>query len=73
MGWLAEWSLDVSCLGALCLGEGMQMEREVPEVMVMGQERPSGYSKQGRMSTAGGKERAAVAAVDAGETAACQG
>lgn len=68
------WSLDVSYLGALCLGEGTEteMEREVPEVMAMGQGRPSGHLSQDRMSTAGGKERAAVAG-DAGETAACPG
>lgn len=72
VGWQGVWSLDVSYLGALCLGEGTEMEREVPEVMVMGQGRPSGHLSQDRMSTAGGKERAAVAG-DAGETAACPG
>lgn len=66
------WSLDVNYLGALCLGEGTEMEREVPEVMAMGQGRPAGHLGQGRKSTAGGKEWAAVAG-DAGETAACPG
>lgn len=72
VGWQGVWSLDVSYLGALCQGEGMDMERKVPEVMVMvmGQGRASGRWSQGRMSTAGGKERPAAAG-DAGETAAC--
>lgn len=71
-GCLGVWTLDVSYLGALCLSEGTEMEREVPVVMVMGQGKPSGHLSQGRMSSAGGKERAAAAG-DAGETAACPG
>lgn len=63
------WILDVNYLGALCLGEGTEMETKVPEVTAMGQGRPSRILRRGRMSTAGGKERAAVA----GETAACPG
>lgn len=55
------WSFD-----AIYLGEGTLMERMLPEAMAMGQERPSWHLWQSRVSTAGGKERAA------GETAACQ-
>jgi len=72
VGWEGVWSLGVCYPGVLCLGEEREMEREVPEGMVKGQGKPSGYLSQGRMSTAGGKERAAAAG-DAGETAACLG
>lgn len=72
VGWQGVWILDVNYLGALCLGEGTEMETKVPEVTAMGQGRPSRILRRGRMSTAGGKERAAVAG-DAGETAACPG
>lgn len=58
--------------GVLCLGEEREMEREVSAGMVKGQGKPSGYLNQGRVTTAGGKERAAAAG-DAGETAACLG
>lgn len=50
----------------------MEMEKKVPGVMEMGQGKPSGHLSQGKMSTAGGKEKAAAAG-DAGETAACPG
>lgn len=70
VGWKGVWSLGVCYLGVL--GVGTEMEKEVPGVMVMGQGKPSGHLRPGRMSTAGGKERAAAAG-DAGETAACPG
>lgn len=51
MGLLGEGCLGVECqgvgkidvcyLGPLCLAEGMEMEREVPGVTVMGQGKPS--------------------------------
>lgn len=72
VGWQGVWSLDVCYLGALSLGEGTEMEREVLGAMVMGQGRPSGHLSQDRTSTAEGKERADAAGV-AGEIAACLG
>lgn len=52
------------------MGEATEMEREV--LGVMGQGKPSRHLSQGRMSTAGGKERTADAG-GAGETAAFLG
>lgn len=59
-------SLGVRSPGQLSPDE--ETEREVPEVMVMGLEKPSENLSLGRMSTAAGKERP-VAAGDAGEAA----
>lgn len=64
------WSLDVCYLGALCQAEERELEMEVPGVMAMVQGKPSEHLSRGRLSTAGGKERAAAAG-NAGETAAC--
>ena len=72
VAWQGVWFLGICYLGALCPGEGTEMERELPGVMVMGQGRPSRHLSQGRMSTAEGKERTAAAG-DAGETAAFPG
>lgn len=72
VGYQGMRTLDVCYLRVLCLSEGTEMEKKVPGVMAMGQGKASGHLSQGRMSTAGDKERAAAAG-DAGETAACLG
>lgn len=74
MVYLSEGCLGACYPGTLSLGEVMEMEREreVHGAMAIEQGEQSGHLSQGRMSTAGGKERAAAAG-DAGEAAACPG
>lgn len=67
--WRGVWTLDACYLGTMSRGEGMEMETDVPGGKVMEQGKQSEDLSLGRMSTAGGKERAAAA----GGTAACPG